>query len=194
MRTRATSASTTSSRSRSPRPHRAGGPSCGAPSASSAVPDSRWSVRAWRSAERCPGARACPPRRRSRWRCAWPCSTSARAIGPGSAAISTDLRSRGCAPVSRTTGSVPAPDCSTSSPRSSVCPNARFASTSARCRSIPCRWPSTAGAWSLLGLGRAPRNASSGYNERRAECARACRSARRRVAARGNCRGGRAAS
>ncbi len=55
-RTRATSASTTSSRSPTRRPPKAGALSCAGPSPSSGVPASRWWARACGSAARCPPA------------------------------------------------------------------------------------------------------------------------------------------
>ena len=50
----------------------------------------------------------------------------------------------------------------------------RCASTSARSTSSPCRCASATGGWSCSTPASATRTPSAGYNERRAECARAC--------------------
>ena len=86
----------------------------------------------------------------------------------------TGWRWHGSARASRTTGRAPRPGCSTSSPRSAPARAGRCASTcaaraSARCRST---WTATCSPRSTPALRTSL--AQSGYNERRAECRRAC--------------------
>ena len=175
MRTRATSASMTSSRSGPRARTAAGGRSCGVPRASSGGTDACWSVRALGDRRRCApwrgpvllgGARG--------GAAASPCIDLGPSDVLAALPISTDSSSRGCAPASRTTGSEQGPDCWTSSPRSSVCPNALFASIFRTLQIDPV--PLALHGWRLVLLdsGERHENASSGYNERRAECARAC--------------------
>ena len=126
---------------------------------------------------RCRAAPACPPRPRSRSRCAWRCSSSARARRSETAASCAAGRSssRACARASRTSGS--GAHTGLLDQLASLC-GARDAALLIDFRSleverVPLR-ARTAGASSCSTPASATAHASSGYNERRAECARAC--------------------
>ncbi len=159
-----------------------------------AAPDSRSSAPASRSAAGCRSAPACPPRPRSRSRCAWRWPISDRAPCPRGRRSSSESRSPGCARVSRTTGWAPRPGLLDQlaslygAPDTALC----IDFSTLEIEPVPLRLD----GWRLVLLDSGERHvhASSGYNERRAECARGLPAARRGVAARGDRRGERAAA
>ena len=127
------------------------------------------------------GARAAPgcrPRPRSRWRWSWRCSRSPARRSP------TGWSWRGCARGSRTIGWARRPGCSTRSPRCSASADRalRIDFRSLEVRPVAL----SLGDCRLVTLdsGEEHTHAGSGYNERRAECAEACRAARGRQPAR----------
>ena len=110
-----------------------------------------------RSAATCRAAPGCPPRRRSRSRCAWRCSSSARRAA---AATAPDRARAGAAVLARgeRLGGRAAPGCSTSSPSCAASARARRADRLPRAsRSSRCRCDSAAGGCVVARLGRAPR-------------------------------------
>ena len=128
------------------------------------------SARAWRSPATCRAAPACPPR--PRWRSRWP--RAARARGHATGEIGAHRPRASCARAWRTTGRARRPGCSTSWPRCTASADTalRIDFQTLRVEPVPLR----SDGWRLVTLdsGERHENASSGYNERREECARAC--------------------